>query len=65
MGDFEEKVTRKIPATFLYACLQNLKQIVRRIGEKNVESYKDVSKTKKKKKKKAHEEIDFYNSIQD
>ena len=47
MGDFEEKVTRKIPATFLYVCLQNLKQIVRRIGEKNLQSFKGVSKTKK------------------
>ena len=39
-----------------------LKQRVGRIGEKNGQSFKIVSKTKKKKK---HAEIEFHNPIQD
>ena len=43
---YEEKLTKKIHTTFLYACNQRS----RRIGEYNGKSFIGFSKTKKKKK---------------
>ena len=62
MGSFEEKLTKKIHTTFLYACLKasKLKSKNNRWIERK--SFKGASKTKKKK---TLEEIDFHNLIQD
>ena len=60
MGSFEEKLTQNyFQFSFTHVC-KYLKQRVRRIVEKNGESFKVVSK-----KKKTYEEIESYNSTQD
>ena len=61
-GSFEEKLTRKIHTTLLYARCKHLNQRVRRIDRLNGKSFKAVLKTKKKK---THEETEFHNLVQD
>ena len=56
MGSFEEKLTRKIHATFLFLCLY-LNQRVRRIGAQN----ENLSRVFQKQKREKHmKRLSFY-----
>ena len=62
IGSFEENLTRKIHRTFLYACLL----VSKPKSKKNKwMEWKIFQGFYKSKRKKTHEEIEFYNSIQD
>ena len=65
MGSFEEKLTRKVHKTFLYASLEVSKAKSKKNKRIEWKIFQGCFKTKNKNKKK-HKEIEFpNNSIQD